>query len=80
MPREFLGNWLSRIYLFNRAARLVLVCRATGPSLCSLNLSFSDTTNVHFHWIHFGELEDFRAMGPHRKLRLAKMLWTAVAG
>ena len=28
------------------------------------NLSFNETTNTHFHWIHFGSLQDPGATGP----------------
>jgi hypothetical protein len=35
-----------------------------GIRCVHLNLSFIDTTNTHFHWIHFGSLQDLGAMGP----------------
>jgi hypothetical protein len=34
------------------------------PRYVHWNLSFNDTTNTHFHWIHFGSLQDLGATGP----------------
>jgi hypothetical protein len=57
---------LGYTYLPTRAARL-----------CSLSLSFSDTTNADFHWIHFGSLEDrihkFLASWAHTASLLGKI-------